>query len=792
MFYHDHSYGLTRLNVYAGMAAPYLLTDSVEDGLINSRLIPGFGDGVYFYGIPLIIQDKTFVPKDINTQDNKWNPWRTENGIAGGLPGDLWLPHVYEPNQDPTVLSGASLFGRWDYGPWFWPIVPTTTADPPGPYGYAHLLPGMTDFTNPWVYNKSIVPEAFMDTMLVNGTVYPYVEVQPRAYRLRILNACNDRNLNVQMYVADTGGGSGAIATATVATGMVTKIVVSGGTGYTSAPSVYITGGGGSGATATAALTPQPVASIKVTNGGSGYPPAPTVTLTGGGGTGATATATLGVVTGITITSPGTNYTTAPLVTISGAISGVDGIGASAMAALTPGAMGAVTVTNPGSGYTSAPKVAIGHAAEVKMVDAIATPGYPATWPTDGRDGGVPDPATVGPNLIQIGSEGGLLPAVALIPSQPVNYEYNRRNIVVLNVTDRALFMGPAERGDVIVDFSGFAGKTLILYNDAPAPVPAFDPRWDYYTGNPDQRVNGGAATTLPGYGPNTRTIMQIRVANTAPSLPFNLPALQAATGLPAAYFASQPPPIVPQPEYGPAFGATFPATYARIQNTSLTFTDTFNYFGGGLKTIQMQPKCIQELFDNYGRMNATLGTEIPFSNSQNQTTIPLQFIDPPTEGGDPGFYPGAVPIKDGDTQIWKITHNGVDVHSIHIHLTNWQVINRVGWDGAITPPYPNELGWKETVRMNPLEDIIVAAQFKLPKVPATFGVVPLSNRPLDPTSALGTTAQFSPFDALGNPIVVSNANFNFGWEYVWHCHLLGHEENDMMRPIRVDPLPIP
>jgi FtsP/CotA-like multicopper oxidase with cupredoxin domain len=24
----------------------------------------------------------------------------------------------------------------------------------------------------------------------------------------------------------------------------------------------------------------------------------------------------------------------------------------------------------------------------------------------------------------------------------------------------------------------------------------------------------------------------------------------------------------------------------------------------------------------------------------------------------------------------------------------------------------------------------------------------------------------------------------NFGWEYVWHCHILGHEENDMMRPI--------
>ena len=64
-----------------------------------------------------------------------------------------------------------------------------------------------------------------------------------------------------------------------------------------------------------------------------------------------------------------------------------------------------------------------------------------------------------------------------------------------------------------------------------------------------------------------------------------------------------------------------------------------------------------------------------------------------------------------GETQIWKITHNGVDTHAIHFHLFNVQVINRVGWDGAIRPPDPNELGWKETVRMNPLEDVIVALQ---------------------------------------------------------------------------------
>ena len=72
------------------------------------------------------------------------------------------------------------------------------------------------DFSNPWVYDTSIVPEAFMDTTLVNGNPYPYLTVEPTAYRFRMLNACNDRNLNLSMFVADTGGAAGATATATL------------------------------------------------------------------------------------------------------------------------------------------------------------------------------------------------------------------------------------------------------------------------------------------------------------------------------------------------------------------------------------------------------------------------------------------------------------------------------------------------------------------------------------------------------------------------------------------------
>ncbi|MCX5893278.1 MAG: hypothetical protein NTW80_09985, partial [Deltaproteobacteria bacterium] len=791
MFYHDHASGITRLNVYAGMAAPYLLTDANEEAFINKNAIPGNGLGNYRYGIPLVIQDKTFVPTNIGTQDNTWNSWRTANSIAGGLPGDLWFPHKYEPNQDPTSDTGASLFGRWDYGPWFWPPTPTSLVPTPG-VGTTHLMPGeATNFSNPWVYDTCAVPESFLDTMLVNGNPYPYLNVSPKTYRFRVLNACNDRYLNLQMFVADTGGADYsnpaniATATATVATvpGPVTSLTLgSAGSVYTSAPSVYFYGGGGSDAAATVSLAPQPVASIAVTNGGGGYTAAPTVNIIGGGGSGATATATIanGSVTSITLATPGTLYTTAPVVSITGG----GGSGASAAAALAPGPLAAITLTNPGSGYTAAPTVVIGGATEVKLVPAVTTPGYPATWPTDGRDGGVPDPTTIGPNVIQIGTEGGWLPAPAVIPATPVGYDYNRRSIVVLNVLNKSLYMGPAERADVLIDFSQFAGKTIILYNDAPAPMPGFDPRNDYYTGCPDQLVNGGAATTLPGVGPNTRTIMQIRVANTTPAPVYNLAGLKNA--LPGLFAADQPKPIVPEAAYGPAYGTTFTNTYARIQNMTLSFNDFGGYFGtAGAATIQpMQPKTIQELFDNYGRMNSTLGTELPLTSMLTQTTLPFQYIDPPTEGGDPVLFPGAVPIKNGQTQLWKITHNGVDSHAIHFHLVNVQVINRVGWDGAIRPPDPNELGWKETVRMNPLEDIVVAAQFKFPT--GLPFAVPTSRRFFDPTSPKGTTAQFSGFDALGNPITISNNTFDFGWEYVWHCHLLGHEENDMMRAIAV------
>ena len=97
-----------------------------------------------------------------------------------------------------------------------------------------------------------------------------------------------------------------------------------------------------------------------------------------------------------------------------------------------------------------------------------------------------PTISTPGPSWIQIGTEGGFLPT-PVSHAQPADHLGHRPDrFNAGNVDKHSLLVGPAERADVIVDFSKYAGQTLILYNDAPAAFPARDPRYDYYTGNAD------------------------------------------------------------------------------------------------------------------------------------------------------------------------------------------------------------------------------------------------------------------------------------------------------------------
>ncbi|MDR3556262.1 MAG: hypothetical protein P4L55_16030, partial [Syntrophobacteraceae bacterium] len=506
MFYHDHVPGATRLDVYAGEAAGYLLYDPTENALSTN-----FASGLDF---PLVIQDKGFVnmgdvsvpagyndtliPGGYNSKyktfavDPTWNPAVNPAAASWGqTTGSLWFPHVYMPNQNPNDPSGANPMGRWDYGPWFWPVFPAI--------GNLPMV--------------SQVPESFVDTPLVNGVAYPYVKLDPTTYRFRILNVCNERYVNLQLYVA-----SPIITAMTVTTP---------GSGYTSPPVVTITPAAGD----TTGLGATANATVDLTTGSPTY----------------------GQVTGITMVSVGSGYTATPTVTISA-----------------PGGAG-TSATATATLYTKL--------TEVGMVPAShsAPVAFPSWWTAndttgltpdilDNRPGGVPDPRTMGASFIHIATEGGLAPHAVELKNTPVGYEQNKRSVTVLNVLEHALYLGPAERAEVMVDLSPFAGKTLILYNDAPAPLPAGDPRNDYYTADPDNTFQGGAPPTQAGFGPNTRTLMQIRVANKTPYAPLNVAALN--TALSSAYTSTQAAPIIPQTAYPQT--STGPDVYARISDTSL------------------------------------------------------------------------------------------------------------------------------------------------------------------------------------------------------------------------------
>jgi FtsP/CotA-like multicopper oxidase with cupredoxin domain len=664
MFYHDHAWGITRLNVYAGEAAPYIITDATEQALVNGGIIPGAADT-----IPLVIQDKTFVPpmEQLLMQDETWDTARW------GGEGSLWVPHVYSPAQNPGDASGVNQYGRWAYGPWFWP--PTNNVDF-GPIANPYYDPACDPDLGwcepplmPGVPYLSMGMESFNDTPIVNGTAYPTLTVDPKAYRFRILNAANDRFFNLSLYKAVDANG----------------IVCD-------------------------AANPNPAPES----------------------------------TGVACTEVALNP-------------------AEVAAALEDGTV----------------------------------------FPT-------PLAGTEGPDWIAIGTEGGFLPTPVVIPAHVTTWVNDPTVFNAGNVDQHSLLTAPAERHDVIVDFSQFAGQTLILYNDAPAAFPARDPRYDYYTGNGDYRETGGASSTLPGYGPNTRTIMQIKVSGGA-GQSFNLAALQNAfkatsQGGLGVFENGQNPIIVGQGEYNAAYGTAFqfngPSNgTVQIYDTSLTF-DTL---AGIQLTMNLKPKMIQdemgEAFElEYGRMSGFLGVETPNAQAGLQNMILHPYTYPPDEILDgielpPGvFEVQPIATTDDGTQIWKFTHNGVDTHPIHFHLYDVQLLNRVGWDGIIRKPDLNELGWKDTVRISPLEDTIVALRPVVPHLPESWGGLPNSIRLLDPSMPEGmylkganTTQREAAglpllaFNPDGEPVDIVNHFVNYGWEYVYHCHILSHEEMDMM-----------
>ena len=274
----------------------------------------------------------------------------------------------------------------------------------------------------------------------------------------------------------------------------------------------------------------------------------------------------------------------------------------------------------------------------------------------------------------------------------------------------------------MVIDFTGQAGKEFIMYNDAPGPFPGGPPTTDYFFGN---TANPGAPTS-PTTGPDTRSILRIKV-------------------IAAAAPDAQSLPIIGTPVVDPPLLAT-PVVNAGVPQP-LSIANVTNIPAGATLVPTTRDLTLNEAFDRYGRLAQLLGTTTP---NPKTGQYGREYLDTATEV-----------IQNNTVEVWRIFNLTADTHPIHFHLANGQVLARQPFrviNGVFTPVgiargcEPNELGWKETVQMHPGEVTTVAFHFKLPTVPFT---VPASPR-------------------------------TGGNEYVWHCHILEHEEHDMMRPLVV------
>jgi len=311
----------------------------------------------------------------------------------------------------------------------------------------------------------------------------------------------------------------------------------------------------------------------------------------------------------------------------------------------------------------------------------------------------------VSDHFTQIGTDGGLLPSPVVVT--PASYTFNDGFFAAPgppSTITRQLLLAPAERVDVIVDFSNHnVGDVITLYNDAPAPFP------------------GGGSPTPP-----MSQIMQFKVVAGTPSIA---------------------PPLRRTLNHIPAYTPT-PTTTWRY----MTLVD----YGAQMPT-------------------PAPATASPYPTLQIND---MRFLDPITE----------TPTV-GSTEVWAFINLAPDAHPIHIHQVQFQILGRARFNlaaygadlaaaaaasgtptpnasnqaqvpiesyfvdslgnpvpqtsppplSSLIPPDPNEAGWKDTVRANPGEVTYIIAKF-------------------------------GPFRGT----------------YVYHCHILDHEDNEMMRPFRV------
>jgi spore coat protein A len=383
-----------------------------------------------------------------------------------------------------------------------------------------------------------------------------------------------------------------------------------------------------------------------------------------------------------------------------------------------------------------------------------------------------------GPAFWQIGTDGGRLDAPVRI--------------------DR-LLVAPGERADVIVDFSGLAGQTFTLVNGANAPFPDGDPVGTSTTGQIMQitvskRLSSPDGTCNPAAGGCTlRRTPIVRLADPAKGTLARGVTPTVKRQLILKEIAADPIPAGCDPGAAPG-------------DPSACLTT------GGPREVLL---------------NNTLWSGVTEQTLTDPSPTPV------SGGSKLGANFATEAPRVGSTEVWEVANLTVDAHPIHVHLIQFQVLNRQAmntgeddagapfgymadwqaafaggalvegggpplpygdpanpatWNadgavggnlpfspylsGAATPPTPGEAGWKDTVVMYPGTVTRIAVRWA-PQGAGVQQAKPGRNLfPFDPT-----LTDPKSHDLFGNPGAAG---------YVWHCHILEHEDDEMMRPYAV------
>jgi spore coat protein A len=338
----------------------------------------------------------------------------------------------------------------------------------------------------------------------------------------------------------------------------------------------------------------------------------------------------------------------------------------------------------------------------------------------------------MGPSIWQISTDGGYLDA-------PVKIDPNAAKPAVTK-----LLLMPGERADVIIDFSGFAGQTLVLRNTGRTPYPK-------------------------GIPPNGSTLGQI---------------IQFRVG----------PGPISDTSYNPASAIPLRSPLVRLVNPAS------GTLASGVTAAQTRQLTLNEIIGAGGPLEI-LVNNTKWDGLQEPGKVVRSDFTAITTGGVTEYY-SELP-DEGDTEVWEIVNLTADAHPMHTHLTQFQLINRQKFNsnkynaayagafpggvfipaygppldyntgnsralggnpditpflqGPIIPPDPNEAGWKDTIHALPGQVTRLAVRFAPTDTPA------------------GSSGAY-PFDP--------NAS---GHGFVWHCHIVDHEDNEMMRPYKVN-----